>query len=152
MLHAHDLKAGAFGVILNRPLLRDLGELEARFRQGPLAAVALYEGGPVQTDRLALGSWQLTPKRLCEVNFGVDEQDAARLLGEHSARLRAYVGHAGWSPGQLEDELRKGAWVVAPLTPEAETLSGEDLWLCWLRRQCPELGLVADAPGDLGLN
>lgn len=152
LLHAHDLKEGAFGVILNRPLLRELGELESRFRKGPLAAVALYEGGPVQTDRLALGSWELTPKGLDKVHFGVDEQDAARLLGDKAARLRAYVGHAGWSPGQLEDELRKGAWVVAPLTPEAETLAGEDLWRCWLRRHCPELGLVADAPGDLGLN
>ena len=80
------------------------------------------------------------------------DTEAARLLAEPARRLRAYVGHAGWSPGQLEDELRRGAWVVVPLAAEAETLAGEDLWRRWLTRHRPELGLVADAPGDLGLN
>ena len=152
LLHAHDPKEGAFGVILNRPLGRVLGEVERRFRDGPLAAVPLHEGGPVQNDRLALGAWRVAADGLAEVRFGVDETEATRLLAEPARRLRAYVGHAGWSPGQLEDELRRGAWVVVPLAAEAETLAGEDLWRRWLTRHRPELGLVADAPGDLGLN
>lgn len=152
LLHAHDAKEGAFGLILNRPLGRHLGEVERRFRDGPLAAVPLYEGGPVQTDRLALAGWTFAAASLTEVRFGLDEAEATGLLADPSHRLRAYVGHAGWSPGQLDDELRRGTWVVAPLTPEAETVMGEDLWRRWLIRQRPELGMVADAPGDLGLN
>lgn len=152
LLHAHDAAEGAFGVILNRPLGRALGEVERRFRDGPLRSVPLHSGGPVQEDRLAFAAWTVAPAGLAEIRFGLDEADAARALGNPACRLRAYVGHAGWSAGQLERELRQGAWVVAPLAPEAETLSGEDLWRRWILRARPELGLLLDAPGDVGLN
>ena len=152
LLHAHDAAEGAFGVILNRPLGRELGELERRFRTSPLAGVPLHAGGPVQTDRLALGCWTLGPAGVTEIRFGLDETEASALVNNPAVRIRAYVGHSGWSPGQLENELRHPAWVVAPLGPEVESLAGEDLWRRWLIRERPELGLAADAPGDLGLN
>ena len=28
--------------------------------------------------------------------------------------LRAYVGYAGWAPGQLAGEIARGDWLVAP--------------------------------------
>lgn len=152
LLHAHDPGEGAFGVVLNRPLDRELGEVERRFRDGPLARVPLHSGGPVQEDRLAFAAWTLARGGLADIRFGLDEADAARALADPACRLRAYVGHSGWSPGQLERELRLGAWVVAPLAPEAETLAGEELWRRWLLRARPELGLLLDAPGDVGLN
>lgn len=152
LLHAHDAAEGAFGVILNRPLDRALGAVERRFRDGPLAPVPLYAGGPVQEDRLAFAAWTLGRDGLRDVRFGLDEAEAAAAIVRPDCRLRAYVGHSGWSGGQLERELKLGAWVVAPLGPEAETLVGEDLWRRWLRRAQPELGLTLDAPGDVGLN
>ena len=37
--------------------------------------------------------------------------------GEHviddTRRARAFAGHAGWGPGQLEDELDEEAWITA---------------------------------------
>lgn len=152
LLHAHDAAEGAFGVILNRPLERTLGSVERRFRDGPLAAAPLHSGGPVQEDRLAFAAWTLLKDGLGDIRFGLDEAAAARALLDPACRLRAYVGHSGWSPGQLERELKLGAWAVAPIGPEAETLAGEDLWRRWLLRARPELGLALDAPGDVGLN
>ena len=39
---------------------------------------------------------------------------AAARQPEAASRLRVYAGYAGWSAGQLADELRQGAWVGGP--------------------------------------
>jgi putative transcriptional regulator len=152
LLHHHTARHGALGVVLNRPLARTLADLDGCFAAGALAGAAAHEGGPVHPDRLALGSWRVGPAGLAEVRFGLSEEEAADLAADPAVRLRAYVGHAAWSPGQLDNELRLNAWVVAPLAPEAESLGGEGLWRLWLARLRPDLRLAADAPGDLGLN
>jgi putative transcriptional regulator len=33
---------------------------------------------------------------------------------EKTDRLRAYAGYAGWGPGQLDQEINRGDWYVAP--------------------------------------
>ncbi len=152
LLHHHSAKHGALGVILNRPMGRTLVDLDGRFAGGPLAGAALHEGGPVHPDRLALGAWCLGPSGLGAVRFGLEESEAVALAADPTVRLRAYVGHAAWSPGQLDNELRLNAWVVAPLGDEVESLGEELLWRRWLGRIRPDLRLFAEGPGDLGLN
>jgi len=45
------------------------------------------------------------------------------------------LGYAGWSPGQLEDELERNMWVIAPA---AQSLvfdtPAEDLWTRTVQR------------------
>ena len=57
LLHSHDAKDGALGVIINRPLGRELGQIDAAVNLASLEGVPLFEGGPVATDRLAFGGW-----------------------------------------------------------------------------------------------
>jgi putative transcriptional regulator len=45
-------------------------------------------------------------------------------------RQRVYVGYAGWAPGQLEEEIRRGAWSLRPARPDLVFGDdGEDTWL-----------------------
>jgi putative transcriptional regulator len=61
------------------------------------------------------------------------------LLADAAApSFRAYVGYAGWGPHQLDAELARGAWVVAPA--EVESVFPEEpdsLWRRLLRRFQP---------------
>ena len=42
--------------------------------------------------------------------------DRRRLRRAHRRRPtgRAFVGHAGWGPGQLDGELERGDWILEP--------------------------------------
>ncbi len=152
LLHSHAPTAGALGVIVNRPLGRVLGQLDATVSLRTLAEAPLFEGGPVAADRLAFGGWRFPPVGEAEVRFGLDQEEAATLAADPAFALRGYVGHAGWSPGQLENELRMNAWAVCPLGPVCAELDGVELWKKLLELHRPDLRLEADSPDNPGLN
>jgi putative transcriptional regulator len=64
-----------------------------------------------------------------------------------------FAGHAGWAPGQLDDELEEGAWWVLPGSPD-DLFSADprSMWRRVLRRQPYPLNLVSTFPLDPTLN
>jgi len=75
------------------------------------------------------------------------------LLGPDLAAMRVFAGYAGWSPGQLEDEVAEGSWfVVASVPGDAFSDEPKQLWRAVLRRQVGELAMVATFPEDPSLN
>ena len=43
--------------------------------------------------------------------------DVLRQVVQHPPEdLHVLLGYAGWGPGQLENELSEGAWIVAPVS------------------------------------
>jgi putative transcriptional regulator len=67
--------------------------------------------------------------------------------------LRVFAGYAGWSPGQLEEELEEGSWLVLPA--RASDVFGDEperLWSKVLRRQGGALAVLALLPDDPGMN
>ena len=51
--------------------------------------------------------------------IGADADDPERLDGA-IRRARVFAGHAGWGPGQLEDELAEEAWIIEPPTARGD--------------------------------
>jgi putative transcriptional regulator len=152
LLHTHDAAEGALGVIVNRPLGRVFGQIDSSAELKPLDDVPLFEGGPVATDRLAFGGWFFPAQGSPEVRFGLDQVEAAQLAKDGRFQLSAYIGYAGWSAGQLENELLMNAWVVCPFDASCAALEGLDFWKKLLERHRPELRLEADSPENPGLN
>lgn len=152
LLHTHTEVDGALGVILNRPLGRALGEVERRFRDGALAGVPLYVGGPVNVTQMAFGGWRFSARGPARLRYGLDEAEASSLAADPDFHLRAYVGYSGWTSGQLENELRLNAWVTHAFDRLAESLEGVDLWKAWMTRARPDLRLLADSPENPGFN
>ena len=112
LLSAHSSE-GAMGVVLNRPLKRQLAELNEAFARGPLAGVPLYYGGPVEPEQLIIVSWQwLKEENAFQLHFGIDPEKAGELIGTPGLTFRAFLGYAGWTQGQLENEMKQDAWLA----------------------------------------
>jgi putative transcriptional regulator len=145
---------GAMGVVLNRPLDQQLGELNSEFAFGPLAGVPVYSGGPVQPEQLILVSWQwLTAESAFQLHFGIEPEKAAELVGTPGVTLRAFLGYAGWGKGQLENEMKQDTWFVTAVEGgQLENLAGIVLWRAILVSIDPQLKLLADEPEDPTVN
>lgn len=141
-LSQHSPEEGAVGVVLNRPM-------ESRFQVESLS-VELYSGGPVQPQSVLLASLQWRNSSLLAFH-SFDTSDP--IPEEWHPGLRAFAGYAGWSPGQLENEIEQNAWLV--LQPSEELISPQprsSLWLDIMHRGGPLLRLLAEAPDDPSLN
>jgi len=113
---------GALGLVVNRPIDMTLQALFERlslsFADAAMSDAPIYFGGPVQTDRgfvlhAPVGNWQSTlPVRdALGLTTSKDILEAVGR-GEGPKRMLVTLGYAGWSPGQLEQELSQNAWLT----------------------------------------
>ena len=153
LIASHDSE-GAMGVVLNRPLDRCLGELNTEFGLSGLAQVPLFAGGPVQPTQVILCVWRPNPESDgFQLMFGIDPQRAEELVNEEGVHMRAFLGYAGWTAGQVEEELERDTWVVSPLVADLlEDSPDEQLWRDLLAQIDDEWKLLADEPDDPSVN
>ncbi|MSU46908.1 MAG: YqgE/AlgH family protein [Lacunisphaera sp.] len=153
LLSSHSAE-GAMGVVLNQPLNRQLGELNTEFALGPLAGVPLYCGGPVAPEQLIIVSWQwLEADHAFQLQFGLEPDAAAELASAPGVTLRAFLGHSGWSKGQLENEIKHDTWFATPVGGDLlDSADGVALWRKILGSINPELRLLANEPEDPTVN
>jgi putative transcriptional regulator len=151
-ISVHDPNDGALGVILNRPLDKHVGDLVTDEAPPALSEVPVYIGGPVGRNQLmfAILEWEQNSLKL---NHNVGLEEANELLGHDPESIRAFVGYAGWSAGQLEEEMKQKAWLVHKPTPSALKADGlPKLWFDIMRSLGPWYKLLAAAPDDPSLN
>jgi putative transcriptional regulator len=154
LLSAHSTD-GAFGVVVNRPENRILGDLREEFRDSALADLPVFLGGPVGLDQLILAAWKVDAQQgTFRLFFGL-EPDRLVLLRQSVPDLvvRAFRGYSGWSGGQLEGELRRRDWIVQPVLPQVfGSAEGEELWRLCVASGGPLLDLASRAPDDPSVN
>jgi putative transcriptional regulator len=149
---------GAMGLVLNRPSTAPVGEAVPDLAWVAGADEMVFVGGPVSPNGvIVLAEWD-DPEHavaLVEPDLGFVPGDSENRdeLAAAVRRARVYAGHAGWGPGQLEDELAEEAWIVE--TPQREDLfspEAEGLWAAVLRRKGREFALLSTMPPDPSLN
>ena len=115
-------ETGAFGLVVNRPTDVSPDELLADEEGIADYDGTLFWGGPVQMDSLrALLRTDEPPEeaeKILDSVYLVSLEDALQMGPTDPARLRLYIGYAGWAPGQLDYELARGSWRVVPATDE----------------------------------
>lgn len=155
LISAHSPEEGTLGVVVNHSLNATLGMKMPDYAFGPLKDVPLYLGGPVMPGQMLFAAWSWNVDTgVFQLSFGIDEERAKQLLEEDpNIKIRAFLGHSGWSGGQLQSEREQDAWLVTPVSDAAICeLDGEILWRHYVQQLKPEWAVLADAPEDPTLN
>ncbi len=120
----HD-EEGAMGVTINRPLDVGLGDLLEHLQMPTddpdIASIPVYAGGPVQADR-GFVLHQTSDSNVEEWDASLVVSDSISLtmsqdiieaiaLNKGPQKYLILLGYAGWSEGQLEQELLSNAWL-----------------------------------------
>jgi putative transcriptional regulator len=113
-------ESGSLGFILNRPLDVPLGELWSEAPGGLADARIAAEGGPVDKHKGLLLHGDITLAGSQPMGEGIavgGDLDALQERwgtgGDHNGP-RLFLGHSGWTAGQLDLEIEQGAWLVRP--------------------------------------
>lgn len=115
---------GALGIIVNRPLDMTVAKLFERvdlaLETADVANLPVYFGGPVQTDRGFVlhhppGEWHSTLIVNEEIGL-TSSRDVLQSIGTSGVPARTLIslGYAGWTAGQLEQEMIDNAWLTVP--------------------------------------
>jgi len=155
----HDVD-GALGLVLNRPTATALESAFEESLPSSLRQRKLFGGGPVQPAALSF-LYPGIPTGSSKAPFpglvlGHDLADLVQLgkRPESGLPLRVCAGYAGWSPGQLDDEMRRNAWLTHPATLDLVfDVDPSVLWQHILRlRSGWRDRLLAMSPEDLSVN
>jgi putative transcriptional regulator len=123
-----------------------------------LKTCPLFLGGPVQPSALSfLHSDAFIPDANVIPNLSLGHSlDALVEIGESFSatyKLKMFAGYAGWSPGQLEDEIKREAWLTHPASLDLVfDTKPEELWQKILRQKGWKYRLLAQMPEDLSRN
>ena len=113
---------GAVGIVVNKPIDMTLAtlyeQIDVPFGNSRQSDAQVLFGGPVQCDRgfvlhRPLGNWQST----LAIGEGLGLTTSKDVLeaaarGEGPEDMVVSLGYAGWSAGQLEQELAANAWLT----------------------------------------
>ncbi len=123
---------------------------------------SLYLGGPVDKDVLQfvhrLGNQLEDSVHLGDdLYWGGDFEQLRTLINigvVDEADIRFFVGYAGWTKGQLEDEIENDVWVVSHLDQldDLLTRSSDGLWREVLRTLGGKYKAISNFPLDPRMN
>lgn len=134
---------GTVGVVLDRPTEIPVGEYLPDWEDVASPPAVVFHGGPVQQE-VGIG---------VGIRSGMLELVDLGEVPDPDIPVRIFAGCAGWSPGQLDDELLEDAWFVLPFEA-SDVLTDEphELWSRVLRRQPAPLSYFSLYPPDPRLN
>ena len=149
---------GTMGIVVNRPMNLVLGEmleqLDIEATEPSALEIPVYLGGPVQTDRgfvLHNGdpTWDSTLQITSEVNVTTSKDILEAISRGHGPEhILIVLGYAGWSSGQLEQEMSANAWLSGPANDEILFhMPPEKRWLAAARLLGVDMNLLSAEAG-----
>lgn len=154
----HDEK-GTFGFVLNNFLDLNLGEVAKNF---PDIDTDVSIGGPVQTESIyfihTLGDKLPGSINISDgIYMGGDYDLLMQMINDKVVTkkdVRFFLGYSGWGAGQLEEEINRNTWRVAPVINRGEIMDFtiEDIWQKFMRREGKKYDVLSRSPIDFNAN
>lgn len=150
---------GSFGFVLNNFIEVGLNEL---LDDLPSVECRLSLGGPVKNSNLYyLHTIEGAPDAITVkpgLFMGGDFDWVRSLLDagvQLEGKLRFFIGYAGWTPGQLENEIKSRSWFVT--NADVDTIMStesedETLWKSLITEMGEGFDHIANAPVDPSMN
>ncbi len=149
-------KDGAMGIMINKPipniekLLSQLDIMELNPKPN------VYLGGPVDINKgfvihekgyKTKGTQTVSSKISLTSNLDIINDI---LEGKGPLNYRFALGYSGWGPGQLEEELKRGDWLVLPA--QKQIIFGTPDEMIW-SKACKKLGIdLNNLAGPAGIS
>lgn len=118
---------GAMGIVINRPTDISILELLAKLNMQPerkWVEQLVLDGGPVSQDR-GFVLYRAPEELGSSINIAQDIHLSAGMevltsiaSGDGPENFLIALGYAGWSEGQLENEISRNSWLTVEATPE----------------------------------
>jgi putative transcriptional regulator len=158
VLLTEHVEEGSVGFILNKPTEYKFNDLVEDF---PDFEAPVFYGGPVATNTLQfihkLGDMLEGSMEISEGLFWGGSFETLKILVETGSvypdDFRFFIGYSGWSPGQLNDELKINSWIVSSAKIN-DIFSDEPdkLWREILKGMGKKYALLASFPENPSVN
>lgn len=152
-LAEHTTDDGAYGLILNHPTDQTVGNVLPSDEYSALKDIRVYLGGPINQEQLTFAAFSVDPEKSTRLAPRISANNAIQLSQQPGTIVRAFAGHAEWTAGQLENELRQNTWIT--IHPGEQLLTNnheKDLWAKLLRNISPYHQILAETPDDIFTN
>ena len=153
LLADHSPTEGAFGIVLNQPSGKLVGDYLTDPAFASLARIPVHIGGPVAQQQLTFAALWWNRDRELRFATRISAEDAIKHSRNPGTLVRAFVGYAGWGEGQLESELRRSSWITS--LPRRDLLAHAHDWSLWsetLQSLSPLHKVLAETPDEPHLN
>ncbi len=110
-------KYGAMGLAINKPTELAASDVFPSLKPSKTQN-KLYLGGPVHPKAMLLliksANFHNVPTIMENVYFSGGQRTLEKIIKNIGPNdiIRTYAGYSGWSPGQLEAEIKRGDWKV----------------------------------------
>jgi len=121
----HYSSQGAIGITINRSANVTMSDVFPTIKEFQDVKEYLYLGGPVRSNGIFMLIKTKRPKNSMKQvmddiyfsgDFGDIIDDSSKAI--EGEAIKVYAGYAGWAPGQLQNEIDRGDWIVIDTDPE----------------------------------
>jgi putative transcriptional regulator len=150
---------GSFGLVLNQLTSLYLADVieDCTFNDDKLR-----QGGPVDLQSLhylhTCGYITGAIPVLSSLYWGGDFSEICEGLDTQKidiSQVSFYIGYSGWAAGQLQEELREGAWIIGNLSASDildKKLDDDKLWQRAVQKKGGKVALLSNSPKYPNLN